>query len=144
MKNDLFKGLLAGVIGTVAMTAMMMVAGKLGMPTMEPPKMLATTMGVAVPIGFVMHFMIGIVFALMYVYLFRGMLSKISSAQVKGVVFGIIAFVFAQVGMFMMGMMFSSMPEPQGNKILMMLAGLMGHILFGVVVATVTSRTSKA
>lgn len=144
MNNELLKGILAGTIGTVAMTVMMMVAGKLGMPTMEPPKMLATTMGVAVPIGFVMHFMIGIVFALMYVYIFRGMLSKISSAQVKGVVFGIIAFVFAQVGMFMMGMMFSSMPEPQGNKILMMLAGFMGHILFGVVVATVISRTSKA
>ncbi len=144
MDNAIFKSIIAGIIGTAAMSMLMMVAGQLGMPTMEPPLMLSTTMGVPVLVGWIMHFMIGIVFALMYVYLFRGVLSGIGSTAVKGVVFGLIAFVFAQIGMTLMGMLFSTMPEPQGNRALMMVSGLVGHVVFGLIVAMVVSRTAKA
>lgn len=143
MNNDFLKSILAGVVGTVAMTAMMMIAGKLGMSTMEPPMMLAETMGVAVPAGWGMHFMIGIVLAMMYVFLFRGMLSKfIGSTLVKGIAFGVIAFILAQVGFAVMGAIFPDMPEPQGDPVQMAIGGVVGHLLFGVVVAMVA--TNKA
>jgi len=141
MNSQFVKSVLAGIIATIAMTAMMMISAKLGMPKMEPPKMLAKTMGFSVTMGWVMHFMIGIIFALMYTYLFRGWLTKINSIVLKGVTFGIIAFVLAQIGMVIMGSIFPDMPQPQGNMMLIILGSIVGHVLFGVVVTLIVSKS---
>lgn len=133
MDNKFLKSILAGIVATIAMTVIMMIAAKLGMPKIEPPKMLATTMETSVALGWIMHFMIGIVFALIYAYLISGWLTKINSILLKGVVFGILAFVIAQVGMMVMGMMFPAMPEPTGNMVMIIMGSVIGHILFGIV-----------
>ncbi|MGJ8591729.1 MAG: DUF6789 family protein [Aquaticitalea sp.] len=140
MNNTFLRSIVAGIVATIAMTAMMMIAAQLGMPKMEPPKMLATTMGVSVVIGWVMHFMIGVIFALLYAFIINGWLTKIASNLLKGVVFGIIAFVIAQISMGLMGLMFPSMPEPSGNMVLIIVGSLMGHILFGIVVAAIDNK----
>lgn len=136
--------ILAGIIATVAMTLMMMLAALLGMPKMDPPQMLATTMGTPVIVGWVMHFMIGIIFAFLYTYLFRDLLKGIASVLVKGIAFGVIAFVLAQIAMFVMGAIFPSMPEPQGNMAMMIMGSLIGHILFGIVVAYIAPGRKPA
>lgn len=140
MNNKILRSIVAGILATIAMTAMMMIAAKMGMPKMEPPKMLATTMGFSVIIGWVMHFMIGIIFALLYAFIIKNWLTKISSNLGKGVVFGIIAFVLALVSMAVMMQMFPSMQTPSGSMILILMGALMGHILFGIVVAAVMNK----
>ena len=140
MKNEFLKTVIAGIAATVAMTVMMTIGAQLGMPKMEPPKMLATTMGLPIAIGWVMHFMIGIFFALAYTYFFKNMLSSISSNIPRGAVFGIIALVIAQVGMMVMGQIFPSMPEPPGSMAMRMVGMLMGHILFGVITASIVKE----
>ncbi len=140
MNNKFLRSIVAGIVATIAMTVMMMIAAQLGMPKMEPPKILATTMGVSVAIGWIMHFMIGIIFALMYSYIIKDWLTKISSNLGKGAVFGIIAFVIAQISMGVMGLMLSSMPKPSGNMVLIIVGSLMGHILFGIVVAAIDNK----
>ncbi len=140
MKNKFLRSIVAGIVATIAMTAMMMIAAQLGMPKMEPPKILATTMGTSVVVGWIMHFMIGIIFALMYAYIIKDWLTKISSNLLKGVVFGIIAFVIAQISMGLMGLMLPSMPEPSGNMVLIIIGSLMGHILYGIVVAAIDNK----
>jgi len=140
MNNKFLKSVLAGIVATIAMTAMIMIAVKLGMPKMDPPQLLATTMGVSVVIGWVMHFMIGIIFALIYAYIISGWLTKISSILLKGVIFGIIAFVIALISMLVMSIMFPSMPVPSGNMVMIIMGALMGHILFGIVAVWIIDR----
>lgn len=140
MNNKFLRTIVAGIVATIAMTAMMMIAAQLGMPKMEPPKMLATTMGASVVVGWIMHFMIGIIFALMYAFIIKNWLTKISSYLGKGVVFGIIAFVMALIGMVVMMQIFPSMPKPSGNMMLIIMGALIGHILFGIVVAAIVNK----
>jgi len=42
-------------------------------------------------------------------------------------VFGILAFVIAQVGMMVMGMMFPEMPESTGNMVMIVMGSVIGH-----------------
>ncbi len=143
MNNSFLKSVIAGIAATIAMTALMMVSAMMGMPKMEPPKMLAETMEVPIAVGWVMHFMIGIIFALLYVYVIRGWLTKISSPAVKGIVFGIIAFIIAQIGMAAMGAIFPNMPTPEGSMVLLAIGSLVGHIVFGIVVALMAKETTS-
>lgn len=133
MNIKIQKSILAGIIGTAVMTVVMMVAPMMGMPKMSPPAMLAGMLGLPVFLGWIMHFMIGIMFAFAYTYLciFK---HKISNVWLKGAVFGIIAFVFAQIMMAIMGAMMP-MPAMEGSMMLTMIGSLMGHIIFGMAVA---------
>lgn len=133
MNTKFQKSISAGIIGTVVMTIVMMVAPMMGMPKMSPPEMLAGMLGVPVVVGWFMHFMIGVVFAFAYTYLciFK---HKISNVWLKGAVFGVVTFVFAQIVMAMMGMMMP-MPKMEGSMIVIMMGSLIGHIIFGMTVS---------
>lgn len=100
---------------------------------MSPPDMLSGMFGLPVFAGWVMHFMIGVIFALAYIFLIQKQLQKISNRYVKGTVFGIIVFVFAQVMMFLMTAVFTSIPSPAGSMALMMLGSVIGHVVYGIV-----------
>ena len=69
MNTKIQKTILAGIIGTAVMTLVMMIAPMMGMPKMCPPVMLSGMSGMPVFVGWIMHFMIGIVFAFAYTYL---------------------------------------------------------------------------
>lgn len=131
MDKRIQKSILAGIIGTVIMTIVMMIAPMMGMPKMSPPAMLSGMMGMPVFIGWIMHFMIGIIFAFAYTYLFN---VKIANIWIKGSLFGFAAFVFAQIMMAIMGAMMP-MPAMEGSKVLMMIGSLIGHLIFGMAVA---------
>jgi len=139
MNTKIQKSILAGIIGTAIMTVIMMVAPMMGMPKMSPPEMLAGILGMPVFVGWIMHFMIGIMFAFAYTYLciFK---HKISNVWLKGAVFGIIAFIFAQIMMAIMGMMMP-MPTTEGSMLLTMIGSLMGHIIFGMAVSKTVGET---
>lgn len=135
MTPKILKALIAGVIGTAAMTAVMKVAPMMGMPKMDPAAMLSMMMGFPLMVGWMMHFIIGIVFALAYALLFMGAVRKVKSPVLKGVLFGLAAFVFAQVVMGIMGAMMGGMPPMEGSMMLMAIGSIMGHVVFGIVVA---------
>lgn len=139
MNTRIQRTVLAGIIGTVIMTAVMMIVPMIGMPKMSPPNMLAGMLGMPIFVGWIMHFMIGIIFAFAYTYLciFK---QKISNVWLKGAVFGIIAFVFAQIMMGIMGMMMP-MPKMEGSMVLMAMGSLMGHIIFGMAVSKTVGET---
>ena len=139
MNIKIEKSILAGIIGTAVMTAVIMAAPMMGMPKMSPPEMLSGMLGIPVIVGWIMHFMIGILFAFAYTYLciFK---HKIKNVWIKGAVFGIIAFVFAQIMMGIMGMMMP-MPKIEGSMALIAIGSLMGHIIFGMAVAKTVGET---
>ncbi|MCF8255985.1 MAG: hypothetical protein K9J06_00405 [Flavobacteriales bacterium] len=135
MKNSIKQSFIGGMAGTAVMTAVMMMAPMMGMPEMNPPAMLAGMMGLALAVGWMMHFMIGVMFALAYALLLEKPLRRLGNNLLKGAAFGVIAFVFAQIAMGMMSLVMGPMPAPEGGMMLMMLGSIMGHVIFGMVVA---------
>lgn len=135
MSTKLQSSIIGGIVATIAMTIVIFVAPMMGMPKMNPPKMLAVTMGMPVAVGWIMHFIIGIIFALGYGYLFLPKAQKIGSKIAKGAIYGVIIFIVAQIMMQIMGAMFPSMPSPQGSMVLIIIGSLIGHVVFGIVVA---------
>jgi len=135
MQQKISRTILAGIIGTVVMTVITFVAPLMGMPKMNPLEMLAGMMSVSIMIGWIMHFMIGIIFAFAYVYIISGWLSKINSQVLKGVVFGIIVFVFAQIAMKIISAMIGGTAASSDNMFLIIMGSIIGHLMYGIAVA---------
>lgn len=139
MKSKIAQTILAGLIATGVMTTIGLMAPYMGLPKMNPAEMLSGMMGVPLMVGYLMHCMIGIIFAAAYVYFFNPKV-HIGSKFLKGIVFGFAVFVFAQLMMLIIGMM---MPMPSmGNKMLMMIGSLIGHLVFGIAVALIVPSYS--
>lgn len=130
METKMSKSILGGIVGTILMTVVTMVAPMMGMPKMSPPDMLAGMMNMPIFVGWIMHFMIGIIFALVYTYLFAPKVN-IGNLIVKGAVFGFAAFIFAQIALAIMGAIFP-MPAMEGSMILTMIGSIIGHVVFGI------------
>lgn len=135
MNPKIQQALLAGFVGTAAMTAVMMMAPMMGFPKMSAAGMLSMMMGVPMVVGWMMHFMIGIVFAVAYALFFQNVVKGIGSPLLRGVVFGMAVFVFAQIMMALMGAMMGGMPPMEGSKVMMIMGSIIGHLVFGIVVA---------
>lgn len=64
---NLGRAVLAGTLGTIAMTLVgLYVAPLMGVPAMNPATMLAGAMGGSMAVGWIAHFMIGVVLAVGY------------------------------------------------------------------------------
>ena len=134
MDTKLIKSFIAGIIGTTVMSFIMYVAPMMGIPKMNPPAMLAGMMDMPIAVGWFMHFVVGIIFAVFYVFLFAPKIT-ITNKILKGAAFGFIVFIFAQIAMAMIGSLMVGMPEPDGAMIGMILGGILGHVVFGIFVA---------
>ena len=139
MSNKISLSIIAGVIATAVMTLVMFIAPMMGMPKMNPPAILSMVMGFPLIVGWMMHFMIGIIFTLSYAFILSNILGKIQSNVVRGLIFGMIAFVWAQISMKIMGLVFM-MPPMQGNVALMIMGSIIGHVVFGIIVVLVLSK----
>lgn len=135
MKTKIQQSLVGGIFGTAVMTVVMFIAPMMGMPKMNPAEMLSMMMGFPIFVGWMMHFMIGIIFAMTYAFIFINPFNKINSNYLKGILFGLAVFVFAQLAMAMMGAIMGGMPPMEGNKMMMMVGSIIGHVIFGIVVA---------
>ena len=133
MNIKISKSILGGIIGTAIMSMVMFIAPMMGMPKMSPPAMLAGMMGMPAMAGWVLHFMIGIIFSFAYTYLFAPKV-KISNLFLKGAVFGFVVFIFAQIMMAIMGAMLP-MPKIEGSMMLIIIGSIMGHIIYGMAVS---------
>jgi hypothetical protein len=134
MTTKIKQALIGGIIGTAVMTFVMMIAPMMGMPKMSPPAILSMMMGFPVGIGWMMHFMIGIIFAMAYSFFIINLVKKVGNKILKGAIFGMAAFIFAQIMMAIMGMVFP-MPPMEDSMMLMMVGSIMGHVIFGITVA---------
>lgn len=120
----------AGIAGTAVMTMVgLWGAPMMGMPAMNPADMLAGAMGGLPVVGWMAHFMIGIVlaggYALAAVWL-------PGPAVVRGSLYGIAPWLMAQLAVMpMMGM-----PVFSGS-IAMATGSLVGHLVYGATVGSI-------
>ncbi len=135
MKINIKKGILAGVLGTVAITIVdTFGAPMMGLPKMDIAGMLAGVMGGSVMFGWVAHFMIGTILAFGYAF-FSGKLP--GPAVIRGALYGIAPWLMAQiVVMPMMGMGFFS------GAVAPAFGSLIGHLVYGAVVGIVYSTST--
>ena len=125
---------IAGLAATAAMTVFTFMAPLIGIE-MNIPKMLAGTMGTPVIVGWIAHFMIGVILAVSFAVVYYpnfGSSNKIKS----GAIFSLVPWLMAQI--IIMPMMSIMNGESYGagffsGSILLASASLVGHLLFGVV-----------
>jgi len=127
MQSNVTRAVVAGLIGTLVMTAVgVYAAPMMGMPPMNPAAMLAGRMGGIALLGWAAHLMIGVVLALVYATLVHGRLP--GPGAVQGATYSLAPWLLAQlVVMPMMGM-----PIFSGSA-LMAGGSLVGHFAYGAV-----------
>jgi uncharacterized membrane protein YagU involved in acid resistance len=131
------RAVIAGLVGTTAMTGLMLTAPMMGMPPMNIGEMLGSMMGGVTALGWIAHFMIGTTLATAYAAFFAERLP--GPPVVRGMLFGIAPWLLAQVVVMpMMGAGFFS------GSLMAATGSLMGHLVYGAVLGTVYSRTDRA
>lgn len=135
---DWIGAIIAGLAGTAAMTVLMYVAPLMGMPKMDIIGMLGsmftTSEGAAKALGLVIHFMMGVLFAIIYALIWSFGLG--SATWLWGLIFGAIHGIGAIVVIPQAMRMHPRPPEMAGGT-LAMVGQLMAHLVYGLVVALV-------
>ncbi len=133
---NILGSIVAGLLGTLVMTVLMYMAPRMGMPKMDIIGMLGTMFtaseGSARVLGTLAHFMMGVIFAIIYALLWSFGIG--SPTWLWGLIFGAVHGVVAIVMMPMMTKMHPRPPQMDSGA-LMMVGLLMGHLVFGLVVA---------
>ncbi|MFZ6013661.1 MAG: DUF6789 family protein [Bacteroidota bacterium] len=138
--NKFVKAVLAGIAATAIMTVFGVAAPLVGLPKINPAEMLMAMLGISAALSWIIHFLIGVIFASSYVYGFDPLV-KINSGFWKGIFFGFAVFVFAQIMLFIIGLL-KPMPAPE-NPTLMIVASVLGHLVYGVFVVWTVSMISS-
>lgn len=138
-ERNIPKGILAGFIATLVLSAMMIMKAMMGfMPQLDVIAMLSGMLGVGKPIAWIVHFMIGTLGYGISIALLARTLP--GSATVAGVILGTVGW---------LAMMIVLMPMV-GNGLFGMKLGLMApvmtlmlHLIFGAVLGWVYGRSNK-
>ena len=139
--------IIAGLVATMVMSMVMVMAPKMGMPKMEIWTMLGSMFqknGNSL-LGWVMHLMMGVVFAIMYAVLWSLGIGKATVAY--GAVFGVAHWIVAGMVMGMVPMMHAGIKAGtvkapglymmSDGGMMAFVGGLIGHVVFGITVALV-------
>ncbi|MEX2284870.1 MAG: DUF6789 family protein [Gemmatimonadota bacterium] len=127
----------AGVVGTAVMTAVgVWGAPMMGLPRMNPAEMLAGPMGGSMVLGWVAHFMIGTILAVIYAAIANRLPGP---GALSGALYGLAPWLLAQVVVMpMMGM-----PVFSGSAAMTM-GSLVGHLIYGAIVGAVYGNKAIA
>ncbi|NOQ39364.1 MAG: hypothetical protein GQ562_03525 [Anaerolineales bacterium] len=143
---NILNAVISGILGTFAISMVMAVAPKMGMPKMDIVDMLSTMFGKPNRVlGWMMHLMMGVVFALIYAFLWSQGIG--SPAWLSGLIFGaahwlVVGLMMGVIPIMHAGIKNGDVEAPglwmtnQGGM-LSFIGGLMGHMVFGLVVALV-------
>jgi uncharacterized membrane protein YagU involved in acid resistance len=144
---DFLGAVVAGIVGTIVITMVMAMAPKMGMPKMDIVGMLGSMFSPEGnrTLGMVIHLMMGIVFAVIYALLWNAGIGTVG--LLWGAVFGAGHWLVAGVMMGGMSMMHAGVKagtvEAPGvfmvnsGGMMAFMGGLIGHVIFGLVVALV-------
>ncbi len=137
-KVNFLNVLISGVAATIGMTALMFMAPIMGMPKMNIAKMLGSMMGNNELLGWIAHFMIGIVLAFIYAAVFY---NKCKQKRVlKGVIFSVFPWLAAQLMVMPMMMVMKGMSFSAGifsGSLILAMGSLIGHLVYGLVLGTI-------
>ncbi len=139
--NDIVKGLIAGLVATIALSMLMVAKGMMGlMPELDMIAMLSSMMSTAPIVGWIIHFMIG---AVLWGGLFAFLYNQVpgQNGMTKGLLFGGAAW----------GLMMIAVMPMAGAGLFGMNLGVMApvmtlmlHLIFGLVLGLVFDKLPRA
>ena len=144
---NIIGAIVAGLVGTVVMTMLMVMAPRMGMPKMDIVGMLSTMFNKNgnTALGWVMHLMMGVVFAIVYAALWSAGIGSVSAGS--GILFGamqwlVVGLMMGGVSMMHAGVKAGTVEAPgvymmSNGGVMAFMGGLVGHIVYGLVVALV-------
>jgi hypothetical protein len=144
---NIIGAIVAGVVGTIVMSMIMLMAPRMGMPKMAIWEMLGSMFSKDgnVGLGWAMHFMMGVIFALIYAALWAAGIG--SATWASGLIFGavhwlIAGLVMGGVPMMHVGIKAGTIQAPgvymlNAGGMMAFVGGLVGHAVYGLVVALV-------
>ncbi len=130
------RAIVVGVVATAVMTLLMLMAPAMGLPPMNIGAMLASVMGGSLFLGWMAHFVIGTVLAIIYATLFAARLPGPGFA--RGALYGFVPWIVAQLVLSPMmgaGLFGGSFGAGFGS--------LLGHLVYGAVLGGIYG-TSEA
>ena len=143
---NIIGAVISGIAGTIAISIVMRMAPMMGMPKMDIVDLLSTMFGKPNSgLGWMMHMMMGVVFALIYAFLWA--IGFGTANWLFGLIFGaahwlVVGVIMAMIPIMHAGIKNGDVEAPgmwmtnQGG-VLAFLGGLMGHMVFGLAVALV-------
>lgn len=137
--NRYTKGIIAGLVATIVLSMLMILKGKMGlMPDVNVIAMLASKMGGNTLMGWIAHFMIGVLgYGIVYVVIFSQL--SFDNVLIKGALLGLAGWLAMMVAI--MPMMSAGMFGLKlASGIMVPVATLMLHLIFGVVLSYVNSK----
>ncbi|HEU4785799.1 MAG TPA: DUF6789 family protein [Gemmatimonadaceae bacterium] len=142
---DAKRATVAGAIGTLVLTALWLVEPSIGLPRIAIGQILSSFMAVSVAHasvgaigGWIVHFIVGILLALIYAWIFVDRLPGPPTA--RGAIYGVLVFLVAQsVFMPMVGAGFFAHGDLE-----LLVGSLLGHIVYGSVVGWIYDRPTIA
>lgn len=120
------RAVVGGLIATAVMTVLMLMAPAMGLPPMNIGAMLGSEMGGSLALGWMAHFAIGTVLAIIYAVIFATRLP--GPGFVRGALYGLLPWIAAQVVVLPMmgvGLFGGSFGAGFGS--------LLGHLVYGAV-----------
>ena len=135
MRPNVTRLVLGGLVGTMAMTAMMyMVAPMMGVRT-DIAAMLGSMLGGSWAAGMAMHFINGtVLFPLVYGYL---LVSRLPGPPLlRGALWGVVLWLIAQT--MVMPMMGAGLFSAAAGGMVAAVGSLVGHVLYGTILGTVS------
>ncbi len=130
--------LIAGFIGTIAMTLFTYMAPLMGFK-MDIPGMLANTMHAPIIVGWIAHFMVGEILALGYAIFYLNIFKQNANAK-TGAIYSILPWLLAQLVVMPMMMVMNGMPYSAGlfsGSFLVAMASFVGHLIYGAFVGAI-------
>jgi len=137
MDGKLRNIIIGGAIGTLVMTMAMSFALLLGWPMISLPNMVAEIIEIAPFLGWIMHFVIGVLFSFVYALLLDP-LWKVNQ-NLKGVTFGVILSILASVMILAMNQI--QLVTWQDSYAMMSL--IFCHVIYGIVVVELVGSSQS-
>ncbi len=144
---NILNSVIAGIAATIVFTMILMMAPKMGMPKMDIVNLLGSMFSAkSNPVlGWMMHLMMGVVFALLYAFLWS--LGVGTATWTSGLIFGavhwlIVGMTMGMIPMMHVGIKSGTVQAPglwmtNNGGIMAFMGGLVGHAIFGAVTALV-------
>jgi len=124
--KEIKKAFVGGILATAVMSALILTAPYLGFPRMPVWEILANAFGIPVLAGWIIHFLIGILLAGIYILFFKKRLP--GNYALKGMIFSLFPFFLAQIFSLFSGKI----------SLILTLGSLIGHLVYGFVLGLTT------
>jgi hypothetical protein len=143
---NILSAVIAGVVASLVFSMILAIAPKMGMPKMDIVSLLGSMFGKPnQALGWMMHLMMGVVFALIYTFLWSNGIG--AATWTGGLVFGvvhwlIVGMVMGMIPMMHVGIKSGAVQAPglwmtNNGGAMAFMGGLVGHAIFGAVTALV-------